>query len=163
MTFNLTIVSVDNGVTKNKDSLIASSGGSYQWLDCENNFSVISGATNQRYIPSQDGEYAVEVTESGCVDTSNCVIVALSSVEDFDDNQIRIYPNPTSDMIQIMMENSQPIDGFSVYDVLGKEYEVKLTKLQNRYEVNLKDLPSGTYVLVIDSKGKQIIRQIQKL
>ena len=63
MTFNLTIVSVDNGVTKNKDSLIASSGGSYQWLDCENNFSVISGATNQRYIPSQDGEYAVEVTE----------------------------------------------------------------------------------------------------
>lgn len=163
MTFNLTIVSVDNGVTKNKDSLIASSGGSYQWLDCENNFSVISGATNQRYIPSQDGEYAVEVTESGCVDTSNCVIVALSSVEDFDDNQIRIYPNPTSDMIQIMMENSQPIDGFSVYDVLGKEYEVKLTKLQNRYEVNLKDLPSGTYVLVIDSQGKQIIRQIQKL
>jgi len=162
MTFNLTIVSVDNGVTKNKDSLIASSGGSYQWLDCENNFSVISGATNQRYIPSQDGEYAVEVTESGCVDTSNCVIVALSSVEDFDDNQIRIYPNPTSDVIQIMMENSQPIGGFSVYDVLGKEYEVKLTKLQNRYEVNLKDLPSGNYVLVIDSQGKQIIRQVQK-
>lgn len=163
MTFNLTIVSVDNGVTKNKDSLIASSEGSYQWLDCENNFSVISGATNQRYIPSQDGEYAVEVTESGCMDTSECISFVLSSVEGLNDEQIVIYPNPTSDVIQIMMENGEPIDGFSVYDVLGKEYEVKFTKSQNKYEVNLKDLPSGNYVLVIDSQGHQIRRQVQKM
>ena len=132
-------------------------------MDCENNFSVISGATNQRYVPSQDGEYAVEVTESGCMDSSECVSFVLSSVEGLNDEQIVIYPNPTSDVIQIMMENSQPIDGFSVYDVLGKEYEVKLTKLQNKYEVNLKDLPSGNYVLVIDSQGYQIRRQVQKL
>ena len=163
MTFNLTIVSVDNGVTKNKDSLIASSEGSYQWLDCENNHSLISGATNQIFVPTNDGEYAVEVTESGCMDTSECISFVLSSVEGLNDEQIVIYPNPTSDVIQIMMENGEPIDGFSVYDVLGKEYEVKFTKSQNKYEVNLKDLPSGNYVLVIDSQGHQIRRQVQKM
>ena len=163
MTFNLTIISVDNKVTKNKDTLIASSGGSYQWLDCENNFSVISGATNQRYIPNQDGEYAVEVTESGCMDTSECVSFVLSSVEGLNEEQIVIYPNPTSDVIQIMMENGQQIEGLSVYDVSGKKYEVSFTKSQNKYEVNLKDLPSGNYVLVIDSQGHQIRRQVQKL
>ena len=163
MTFNLTIISVDNKVTKNKDTLIASSGGSYQWLDCENNFSVISGATNQRYIPNQDGEYAVEVTVSGCMDTSECVSFVLSSVEGLNEEQIVIYPNPTSDVIQIMMENGQQIEGLSVYDVSGKKYEVSFTKSQNKYEVNLKDLPSGNYVLVIDSQGHQIRRQVQKL
>jgi hypothetical protein len=163
MTFNLTIIMVDNHVTKSEDTLIASSGGSYQWLDCKNNHSVISGATSQRYVPSKDGEYAVEVTESGCLDTSDCISVVLSSVNDLSNETVVIYPNPTSDVIQIIMENGQLIGGISMYDVLGKEYEVKFTKSQNKYEVNLKELPSGNYVLVIDTQGHQIRRQVQKL
>ena len=39
MTFNLTIISVDNQVTKTKDTLSVAIGDAYQWLDCEYNYS----------------------------------------------------------------------------------------------------------------------------
>lgn len=56
-----------------------------------------------------------------------------------------------------------PIESIKVYDVLGKEYEVIYTKYQNRYKINLGGLPSGNYMIVIQSQGNQIRRQVQKM
>lgn len=48
-------------------------GATYQWLDCNNNNAYIVGETNQTFIPTANGSYAVEITSAAsCVDTSNC-------------------------------------------------------------------------------------------
>ncbi len=53
-------------------------GTSYQWLNCDEDNAPISGATNQVFIATQSGTYAVEITdEFGCVSTSSCITVCI--------------------------------------------------------------------------------------
>ena len=48
-------------------------GTEYQWLDCDNNYTPIPGATSQSYTATEFGNYAVEVSIGFCIDTSNCL------------------------------------------------------------------------------------------
>ena len=41
-------------------------GAAYAWIDCNDNNSLISGATSQTYTATYNGEFAVIVTEGGC-------------------------------------------------------------------------------------------------
>jgi Secretion system C-terminal sorting domain/FG-GAP-like repeat len=44
----------------------------YQWIDCST-LLAITGDTNQTFVPTITGDYAVEITLGTCVDTSVCV------------------------------------------------------------------------------------------
>lgn len=69
--------------TQNGTQLTADqSGATYQWLDCDNNYAVINGETNQSYTPAVTGNYAVEVNMNGCVDTSACFLVDYTGIEE---------------------------------------------------------------------------------
>ena len=57
-------------------------GATYQWLDCDDNNAIINGETNQSYTPAVTGNYAVEVTLNGCVDTSACFLVDYTGIEE---------------------------------------------------------------------------------
>lgn len=94
---NLTINSVDNTVTDNMNSSLFAnaSGANYVWLDCDNNNTPIPTATNQTFIAPAIGNYAVEVTGNGCVDTSICINIAsipafLNAAMNFDGSNDRI-------------------------------------------------------------------------
>ncbi len=56
-----------------------------------------------------------------------------------------------------------PIESIKVYDMLGKEFEITYTKSENRFKISLGELPSGNYMIVIQSQGNQIRRQVQKM
>lgn len=80
---DLTIGSVNTNVISNANSLEAElSGASYQWLDCDNNNAIINGETNQSYMPTTTGNYAVEITLNGCTDTSSCLLVDYTGIEE---------------------------------------------------------------------------------
>jgi len=75
----------------------ATPGYTYQWLDCNNGNASIVGATNQSFIPTNNGRYAVSVTKNGCSDTSSCYLInSVSLNENSIFNDIKIYPNPTN-------------------------------------------------------------------
>ena len=77
------LVDVEGGVTQNDIQLSAIANGAiYQWIDCENNNSIILGATDQIFVPLMDGEYAVEVIENGCKDTSECFVFELNGLDE---------------------------------------------------------------------------------
>jgi hypothetical protein len=77
-----------NTITQNGALLTADqNGGTYQWLDCDNNYAVINGETNQSYTPVVTGNYAVEVTLNGCVDTSACFLVDYTGIEELPQNE----------------------------------------------------------------------------
>lgn len=77
-----------NSVTQNGPLLTADTvGSSYQWLDCDNNYVIINGETNQSYTPAITGNYAVEVTLNGCVDTSACFLVDYTGIEELLQNE----------------------------------------------------------------------------
>ena len=165
ITINLTITSINTDVTKLKDTLTAeSSQGAYQWLDCEDNYAMITGANEQSYVPDEDGEYAVEITQSGCVDTSDCLLLILSSIADIQERSVKLYPNPTIDNIRLEIEEGVDVEGILVVDMQGKEHTVEIKKESGtRYRVNLHELSAGIYSIVVQTPAGQIIEQVQKL
>ena len=65
---------IDSNVTQSTGILTATqSGATYQWYSCPN--TLLSGETNQTYIPSIVGDYKVDITVGGCTVTSNCINV----------------------------------------------------------------------------------------
>lgn len=84
ITIDLTIYPLPSvTVTQNGSLLTASqAGGTYQWLDCNNSYSVINGETNQSYTPAETGNYAIEVNINGCIDTSACFLVDYTGIEE---------------------------------------------------------------------------------
>lgn len=59
-------------------------GVSYQWLDCDDNFAELAGETGQSFTATINGNYAVEVTLNGCLDTSACSLVDFTSINELD-------------------------------------------------------------------------------
>ncbi|MFM1810389.1 MAG: hypothetical protein RLZZ382_1614 [Bacteroidota bacterium] len=67
ITINLTIDSTDVSVTNSSPTLTANAtGATYQWLDCNKNFTKINNAKSRNYVANSNGTYAVEVTQNGC-------------------------------------------------------------------------------------------------
>lgn len=74
---NLQINNVDNSVVSSGNSLrgVSNSSYSYQWLDCDNGNSLIPGAQDSVFIPTQNGNYALAIANNSCLDTSICMNV----------------------------------------------------------------------------------------
>ena len=119
MTIDLTIIVVDTSVTQNGATLTANtSGATYQWLDCNNAYSIISGETNQSFTVTANGSYAVEIIENGCTDTSFCYVVNTLDINEEElNNNIAIYPNPTTGIITI---EGNKIKLIEVRDIQGQ-------------------------------------------
>ena len=165
VTFHLTINEVEISVEVSENELTSNATFSaYQWLDCNDNYSEIPGATRQVFSPSADGSYAVEVTASnGCVDTSFCYSIETSRIEknNFGD-ALNVYPNPTEGKITI------DLGGFY------QNVTLKLTNTNGQVVLSanhgsgrtfecLVPGPSGSYLLNIRTKeGKEAVVKIIK-
>ena len=81
----------DSTVVQNGTVLTASlDSAMYQWVDCDNNFSPISGATSQSFTPTLTGNYALEISvmgECGGISTnlSDCFLIDYTGVEELVD------------------------------------------------------------------------------
>ena len=119
VTLNLTINTVDITVTTTDPTITAntSTATSYKWLDCTNNFSVITGQSSQVFTATTNGTYAVEVTENGCVDTSNCVMISTVSINENEVNNIQI--SNQNDLITIFNSDLK-VYSVEIYDLTGK-------------------------------------------
>lgn len=106
-TINLTITNIDTSVSTFAGGLTSNAGaGSFQWLDCDNANSPIAGATSATFNPSASGNYAVEVTENGCTDTSSCYAYTITAIDDLaHSTKIKLYPNPNNGHFLINMNN----------------------------------------------------------
>ena len=105
LTIDLTITTPDLNVNEISNVLTSSATGSltFQWLDCDANYSAILNETNQVYAPSSNGNYAVQITENGCVDTSACYSILTIGLDENDlGSDWKIVPNPTTGKFQII-------------------------------------------------------------
>lgn len=63
-------------------------------------------------------------------------------------SQLTIYPNPANDRVNIKSQSGQILSSIHVYDMIGnKVREIKVT--ESSYELDMTDLPSGTYLLKV--------------
>ena len=159
---SLTIITVDIAVWVSTSTLSSNnSGASYQWIDCNNGNASISGENNQTFNATSSGLYAVIIADSGCIDTSDCYELKLTSVLENANPAIQIYPNPAADEIYVTgLENSD--HSISIYDAAGKLI-LKHQLEKKRQILNIKSLGPGIYILEIrDSSGLLARRRFSK-
>ncbi|EJL62936.1 beta strand repeat-containing protein [Flavobacterium sp. CF136] len=152
-TLNLTISNssaINATVTVNSGLLTANqSGATYQWYQCPN--TLLTNETNQSYTALANGDYKVEITMGDCTVTSSCVIVSNLAVNEFKQNEFKIYPNPSKGMVNIVT----PYKGnYIIADILGKT--LKSFNLDENIVtvLNLENLSDGTYFIKNNSNNK---------
>jgi uncharacterized delta-60 repeat protein len=147
------------GITISSNNTLAS----YVWLDCGNNFSILSGETSQNFTPSVNGSYSVQLTENGCIDTSLCVsISSVSLVENPFMYNIHVYPNPNSG--NFIVDIGQVIDkvDVTVLDLQGRIVLQKEFTQTQLFQMNLNE-SAGIYILSISSEhGKSLVRIVKE-
>jgi len=147
---DLFITVVDTSVTSSLGMLTANADSStFQWLDCGNGNAPIAGETNASFTPTGSGDYAVEVTQNGCVAVSNCYPVVVSSLERTKAQSISIYPNPTTGIIQVDLSDTKAI-ALSVYNMHGQLVFSEPTLSNSKFAFRLDEVP-GVYFLKIDT------------
>ena len=97
---NLTVNTVNIAVTNNSPTLVSEAAGAgYQWIYCDS--VPVPGETNHSFTAAANGNYAVLVQESGCIDTSACITVSNGGVNELYGNDIHIYTNPAHNSLTI--------------------------------------------------------------
>ncbi len=150
VTLNLTITPA--AITQNSNgSLTASSGQSYQWINCATN-TPISGQTGQTFTPVANGNYAVIVTSSACSDTSACFAVTNLGLEDF--NQpvvVTIYPNPSADGI-FTLSTTAVYDrlNVAVFSLDGKKISEKVWENTQQFNLEIEEA-DGVYLVELSA------------
>ncbi len=121
VTLDLTIDMVDVSVTVTDPTITANTtGASYQWLDCSAGYAIIPGETAQSFTAIANGNYAVEVTENNCTDTSACVTIStVGRKETSGFNSVFIYPNPIQEMVNINLGSLTDVS-IKIFNVSGK-------------------------------------------
>ncbi len=120
LTLNLTI-GIDESISISNDTLRSNlDNANYKWLNCGNITEPIPGETNQIFIPTQNGNYAVEVSKNGCVEYSPCVIFSLA-VNDIEfGNDILLFPNPVKNELYIDLGKNYDLIHMTIRNPLGQ-------------------------------------------
>lgn len=111
---------VDTSVTQAVNVLTANEvGASYQWLQClgGGSYTPLLGETNQQFTATSTGDYAVQVSKNGCRDTSRCINVSTTLIEENFAGQITFFPNPVTN--QLTVNSLVMLDKIEIYDGVG--------------------------------------------
>ena len=102
-------------------------------------------------------EYALLVTGASAVSLGN---------NDFElDNELKIYPNPTRDYINVSFKNAKKDVNLKITDIQGrilinKNHKENNTTFDNK--ININSLSQGVYNLTINNDGQVISKKIIK-
>jgi hypothetical protein len=174
-TIEINPLPVQASIVQDGAVLVSSVATGVQWFA---NGTAISGATNQRYTPTEaqaadaNLRYTVVVTGTGgCTSVSNPVlyqrIPVVTGVDDANlSAKLSVYPNPSSDkfMVELGMDKAGKVS-LRMVDALGKEvYQQTITTMTTnlKHEITLTDIASGVYVLMVNVDGKVAVRRVVK-
>jgi Leucine-rich repeat (LRR) protein len=117
------------------------------------------------FICYDDGEleavmHGISYNATGKTLTTSCDANCSLSVENpIANNQVSLYPNPTSGMINIIVSNNQPMDKITVSNVLGQN----IMTFEKTETLDLSSLTKGTYFVTVETQSGKETRKIIKL
>jgi hypothetical protein len=129
----------------------------YQWLLAG---AEITGANSQFYTPTENGIYAVIVSnENGCTSVSLPYEWLITSLNKNSNSNLAIFPNPSQNHITVVWE-SEKIKYVHIYDLLGNLVQIEY---ENFNKINVSNLSNGNYfVRIFNAKGVSENRFLNK-
>lgn len=132
----------------------------YQWLGCHNvQYSIVNGETEDSLYAKEPGIFAVEITEAGCKDTSICMEIFSTGINDQTANAISVYPNPFGEKLTFESASSGKV---KIMDIKGSIIcelivEKGITQLDGQF------LNTGVFTLVFETASQVYYCKLVKL
>lgn len=157
------------------DAIITTEGGTLQLVatvtpeeatNQDVTWSVVEGGTGDATVDEdglvtavRDGVVTVRATSVADETVYGEIEITISgnlSVGDFDASNLKIYPNPTSDLITI--SSTEEVKKVSIFNMIGQQVLISDAK-----EMNVSKLQQGTYLIKIEfENGKTYSEKIIK-
>jgi hypothetical protein len=124
---------------------------------------LLQGAITYYLINPSNGVYAVQVTNSyDCSLTSDVITVNVGVEEIALEDQLNIYPNPVTDVLNVQWKNTNESANLSIRDLSGRL--VLSERVANGNAVlDLAALSSGNYILELQTGQSTLRKQVVKL
>ena len=73
-------------------------------------------------------------------------------------DQVSIYPNPTTDIINVNVPSSVEVSGITIYDILGKNTGASI----NNGAIDISNLTKGIYILSVETTAGTLTQKVVK-
>lgn len=120
-----------NNETGNKTVFIKVNNGVHTWYDAAHN----------------DIDYTTEIYKFFIGEENE-----PTKVEENISDAIAIYPNPATDIVNIVSQNDSEL---AIYNATGKEIK-RVSTTQNNTAIDISDLPNGMYFVVVDGHAQKL-------
>ena len=167
VTLDLTVISLSSAIDIINDSILqaqfVSTGTNYQWVDCNDNFNLISGETNAAFITQNAGDYAVEISLNNCSVISDCFTITSALGDNILDihYDVHVFPNPTTNNLAISLQDIDFVNVI-ILDALGKVL-FQQNGLSHQNRIDLSAYVAGIYFLkIITPEGSREMRIIKQ-
>src|SRR5690606_30355051 len=109
-----------------------------------------------------DGDYKVVITKNGCTETSNCVSLVKTGIDNIAwANTLNIYPNPTNDVVNITFSKIIAKELFiSITDAQGREVYKSTEQINSssfHTTISLGDAAKGVYLIKLHTENDAVI------
>lgn len=148
ISIDLTIINIDLTIEDFSPLLMAvEENGSYQWIDCDDNFSVIEGE-DQQWFDAEEydfGSFAVILNVEECIDTTNCVLLTPNTINEILPQKVFIYPNPSQQKVTIQLDRTYSSIELNVKDISGRT--ISEFNFNNRDHLEINIFEEGYYFI----------------
>jgi hypothetical protein len=154
VTLIVKVNNVNTTVTQNGLELTAQSSGTLQWLNCGLLYKPVAGETSALFAPTVDGNYAVDVIEGNCRDTSTCFTIKGVGVDAVLAYTVKVYPQPSEGVLYLESDRLLHQVTLRLYDAQGRLVQQASQENMSQRAWNLTAV-SGVYTLEIEaSEGR---------
>jgi hypothetical protein len=128
----------------------------FSWINCSDGSPL--GIYASDFPVLENGEYAVIVTQEGCIDTSSCYVMNVDAIDNFDAlaANYHVYPNPAQELVII---EGGAIESIRIQDTHGKIVATKNYGGNPKVSFDISSYQPGAYILQINT-GKFIISKL---
>jgi len=157
VTTNLTVESLNAQISLVDNvysALNAPVDATFQWLDCNSNFDPLIAEVYPSFIASSNGNFALEISNGDCRDTSECLLFNTLGGINISNNSIQLFPNPVDKALVI--QNIPINQSLKLFDSTGRII-IGANPTSNSFIFDVSNFQNGFYVLRIGSFSKSII------
>ncbi len=147
--------------------LVANSGGHFVWyyntVNSCSGASIMPGITAETYNPHAPGYYFIKKDTANCLSLcSNVIYISLLDVQDVYKPAAKVYPNPSTGIVNMDWEGRMVNMKLDVYNMIGQGLLHQDIANRSHHETDLSYLPDGNYLLVLrDEDGSKTTYKIQ--
>ena len=110
-----------------------------------------TGNSKSADIQSDTGVFSLTVSESSVLSDTNFTKI---------NNELMVYPNPSSSIVNIKTINDDVIEKVELFNVLGKRVLLKINNDTQKVTIDTSSLPKGIYFIKTEIKNKIISKRL---